>query len=420
MSNNEKKVDRTLEGVTYFQLRFLYRLLYGKASHRSAGPCVLQQFDLINPNTDNATDEDKLHRYMIRPAYKRFIVPAYAGKLQFLTIDEGDIVAEASEVPDSLLLVRSSLDFVKLHFFPFYDQWKEYIDGADKTGNLQDIMGRKQVNEGKTLLKRRNRDSDNGAGALLKEKLLRFVMDNNALGLQMLRSTQANILSAYSYSPVKLREASVSFFNEAKKNEDPENRFIRDGILDRVEMLVMDLFSRCCDDSALATMLVSTVLRERMETVLPIIASHPCMKSVTFTDDFEQERVSLGDEYYMISQRHSNYMGGTRLSDMTLYKKPNQFVRKITDYLGCFFTDPEIENPEWGRAEMKQINFNSDIYPFQDGLALFSWVFQPDGRYWEDDTGFGGTSDDEIILHSLMNTFGEFIQPFSTKRPRGW
>lgn len=420
MPNKDMKANRTPEGVIYFQLRFLYRLLYGKASHRDASPCVLQRSDLIDPNTDLATEENPLQRFLLRPAYKRFLVPAYAGKLELLSLDEDDIVAKASKVPESLLSVKTNLDFVKLHFFPLYDQWKEYIDDADKAYNLQDIMGRKQVSEGKTLLKRRNRDSDNGAGASLKEKLLRFVLDNNALGLQMLRSTQANILSAYSYSPVKLRETSVYFFNEAKKNEDPENRFIKDGILDQIEVLVMDFFSRCCDDVALTTLLVAAVLRERMESVLPIIASHPCMKTITFTDAFKQERIGLGDEYYMIAQRHSNYMGGTRLSDMTLYKRPNQFVRKITDYLGCFFTDPKIENPEWNRNEMKQIKFNSAVYPFRDGIALFMWVYQPDGRYWEDDADFGRTNDDEIILYSLMNTSGDFIQPFSTTRPSGW
>ena len=41
-----------------------------------------------------------------------------------------------------------------------------------------------------------------------------------------------------------------------------------------------------------------------------------------------------------------------------------------------------------------------------------TWCVQPDGRYWEDEDGYGGESDREINLYSHLSDEGRFTQPF--------
>lgn len=44
------------------------------------------------------------------------------------------------------------------------------------------------------------------------------------------------------------------------------------------------------------------------------------------------------------------------------------------------------------------------------------WTIQPDGRYWEDDDGFGAEKDEEIILYTYLDVEGEFTSPFRVYR----
>ncbi len=46
-----------------------------------------------------------------------------------------------------------------------------------------------------------------------------------------------------------------------------------------------------------------------------------------------------------------------------------------------------------------------------DGFILY-WTVQPDGRYWEDEDGFGMTNDEEIVLFSIVGRDGRFTYPF--------
>ena len=58
-----------------------------------------------------------------------------------------------------------------------------------------------------------------------------------------------------------------------------------------------------------------------------------------------------------------------------------------------------------------RVQFPSSISRLGDQYALV-WQIQPDGRYWEDDDGFGGTSDDEIDLYARLDEEGHFTEPF--------
>ena len=58
-----------------------------------------------------------------------------------------------------------------------------------------------------------------------------------------------------------------------------------------------------------------------------------------------------------------------------------------------------------------KVKFRSD-FSVKDGRCIFIWQIQPDGRYWEDDDGFGGTSDEEINLYAPLDEMGNFTEPF--------
>lgn len=50
------------------------------------------------------------------------------------------------------------------------------------------------------------------------------------------------------------------------------------------------------------------------------------------------------------------------------------------------------------------------------GRLIMLWEIQPDGRYWEDEDGFGGTSDAEVTLYTFLNENGDFTGPFRVYR----
>lgn len=43
---------------------------------------------------------------------------------------------------------------------------------------------------------------------------------------------------------------------------------------------------------------------------------------------------------------------------------------------------------------------------------LVLWTIQPDGRYWADEGGFGGTNDMEVELYTYLNADGCYTGPF--------
>ena len=81
----------------------------------------------------------------------------------------------------------------------------------------------------------------------------------------------------------------------------------------------------------------------------------------------------------------------------------------IADFPG--FAYPKLVSRYSDGIPTARISFRSDISRLGEQYALI-WQIQPDGRYWEDDDGFGGTSDDEIDLYARMDETGHFIEPF--------
>ena len=97
-------------------------------------------------------------------------------------------------------------------------------------------------------------------------------------------------------------------------------------------------------------------------------------------------------------------------------------IKKITDGQGYFVDFPGVVEGEW-RKRLRggvngQIRYYYSVGEFRQGFALVSWTVQPDGRYEEDETGFGGENYEEVTLYSYMNPKGDFVTPFAEFDPR--
>lgn len=130
------------------------------------------------------------------------------------------------------------------------------------------------------------------------------------------------------------------------------------------------------------------------------------------------EGISLGEGYRYIYDSQRNGYGGYRPVNLYLLNDndPSVFCC-IVDQNGYINHFPGVLEGSW-RDELeipfeKKTRFNFGIYRFKEGKAQVAWTLQPDGRYFEDEDGFGAEHFDEITLHSYIDKSGNFLCPFS-------
>ena len=82
---------------------------------------------------------------------------------------------------------------------------------------------------------------------------------------------------------------------------------------------------------------------------------------------------------------------------------------KIQDFPGVMY--PDVVSNYSMAFNTPIIRYRSSIECL-DGQYALIWQIEPDGRYWEDDDGFGRTSDEEINLYARMDEKGKFIEAF--------
>ncbi|MBQ9009929.1 MAG: hypothetical protein IJ088_11445, partial [Clostridia bacterium] len=125
-------------------------------------------------------------------------------------------------------------------------------------------------------------------------------------------------------------------------------------------------------------------------------------------EDMEfNQMVTYGNHLY----RHSDeiaevYMKNSRTGVRKVIVDDNGV---ILDFPG--FAYPDLVSLYNGGIPWQMIRFRSEIKKLDDQYALI-WQIKPDGRYWEDDDGFGSNRDDEINLYARMDENGHFTEPF--------
>lgn len=134
--------------------------------------------------------------------------------------------------------------------------------------------------------------------------------------------------------------------------------------------------------------------------------------------------MDLGDDYYLEYGMTGNGRGGFHPVNIVLKSsKDDKCNHVITDERGSFVSFPGAKKGAW-EAELDgkfhaRVDFTFSVSKFVDGVSYVIWLVQPDGRYFEDEDGFGGESFSEIRLYSKMNTKGEFLCPFTDVRMEG-
>ena len=123
------------------------------------------------------------------------------------------------------------------------------------------------------------------------------------------------------------------------------------------------------------------------------------------------------------------YLTQTVIFGMHLYRREgedssvffvdeNRGIRKmLVDSRGNIQHFPGIVQAEFWVSQVapnylnQQVRFRSSFSKREDGW-LFLWQVQPDGRYWEDESGFGAENDLEVILYTFVDLDGNFTGPF--------
>ena len=130
-----------------------------------------------------------------------------------------------------------------------------------------------------------------------------------------------------------------------------------------------------------------------------------------------EPRFKLGQGYYFEFDEVPNGMGGYRKINVFLLNVNNpSFKRCIVNENGLIENFPGIEKGDWiKKLEYpldRKTQFRFSIYAYEDGKASVEWMLQPDGRYFEDEDGFGAENCEEITLYSYIDTNGFFTEPF--------
>ena len=134
------------------------------------------------------------------------------------------------------------------------------------------------------------------------------------------------------------------------------------------------------------------------------------------------EQRDLGEGMTMTNDLISNGMGGTKVVNVILYDSTTQERYQIVDEQGGICNFPGVENEQevfeiaecW--AIFPYVLYTFIIYNFENGEAGINWLFQPDGRYWEDEYGFGGNSDEELELHARIDRKGRYLCKYYLKK----
>ena len=126
----------------------------------------------------------------------------------------------------------------------------------------------------------------------------------------------------------------------------------------------------------------------------------------------------LGSGFYLTKTDEYNGMGGYSPVNVCLHREDDPtFCRCIVDGNGKIRNFPGITAGDWKKGlefpADRRVRFSFRIGAFQGDRARVSWTLQPDGRYFEDEDGFGAEHCEEIVLYSYIDRDGQFLQPFT-------
>lgn len=94
-------------------------------------------------------------------------------------------------------------------------------------------------------------------------------------------------------------------------------------------------------------------------------------------------------------------------------------VKKIVDRKATIVHFPGIVREKTWTVALEEdtslepvIRYRSEFEKYDEHTYIIIWQVQPDGRYWEDEDGFGASSAAEICLYALLDEDGNYKGPF--------
>lgn len=95
-----------------------------------------------------------------------------------------------------------------------------------------------------------------------------------------------------------------------------------------------------------------------------------------------------------------------------------------TPFVGEYWRDLDDDDVNWeslngvpedviARAKAFSTHFPTIVFHYEDGIAKVEWQINPDGRYYEDEDGFGMTDDEEIALIGYIDRTGKVVKKFT-------
>lgn len=104
--------------------------------------------------------------------------------------------------------------------------------------------------------------------------------------------------------------------------------------------------------------------------------------------------------------------------DVKFVDKDRGVRRTIVNNAGWIVRFPGVKRGEWTqylkseKSLLPIVRYRTEFEEYDDAHYIMIWEVQPDGMYWEDSDGFGGSSDLEICLYTLIDHRGRFDGPF--------
>ena len=160
-------------------------------------------------------------------------------------------------------------------------------------------------------------------------------------------------------------------------------------------------------------------LRALRNRILFVVAPQSSFAMEDMERMIQEEKTAQVFPY--MSQWHTSGMHRYRTAneDSTVYyiDETRNIHKKIVDKYGNILGFPGVKQEDFWAREVSpdslkpQIRFPTD-FERRDGRIIMLWQIQPDGRYWEDDDGFGGSPDEEVTLYAFLDEEGNFDGPF--------
>lgn len=163
-------------------------------------------------------------------------------------------------------------------------------------------------------------------------------------------------------------------------------------------------------------------LRALRNRILFVVAPQSSFAMEDMARMIQEEKAAQVSPY--MSQWHTSGMHRYRTAneDSTVYyiDETRDIHKKIVDKYGNILGFPGVKQEDFWAREVSpdslkpQIRFPTD-FERRGGRIIMLWQIQPDGRYWEDDDGFGAGSE-EVTLYAFLDEKGDFDGPFRIYR----